>query len=422
MGRAPWGAADEGVEPLPRLGVSRSQRRLHLKGVTGRAQWNERSDGDASAASLRRAVHDRLVRIGFSRNGRGYFVTRELTKDTIRHLHRLSRREHIRQLREFVRDQRSALLEHFACGSEVEPDAIDPEVVQVRGGTPEALLFRFATQLWSVPVSQGFGRRMRFLVRDRQNGKLIGIFGLTDPVFNLSARDEWIGWSVDDRRERLVRVADAFVVGSVPPYSLLIGGKLVAALMTSREVLAAYQRRHRGVKSVISGKIKPSRLVLLTTTSALGRSSLYNRLVIPKGAHFTRIGETRGFGHFHLSGRLFERLREHLVEEGHPYAAGHRFGMGPNWRIRVVRQALQSIGLEPDGILKHGVRREVFAIPLASNFREILTGRHTHAQGSALKASDIAEFCLARWVVPRSIRDSSYRLVTRESILAAMRQ
>ena len=81
------------------------------------------------------------------------------------------------------------LMQHFANGEDVHPDAIDPELIPVRGAGLNSELFRLATLLWSVPVSKGYGRRMRYLVRDRSNGKVIGVFGLTDPVFNLRARD-----------------------------------------------------------------------------------------------------------------------------------------------------------------------------------------------------------------------------------------
>ena len=53
----------------------------------------------------------------------------------------------------------------------------------------EGDLFRAATLLWSVPVSRGYGRRMRYLVMDESNNKLIGLFALGDPVFNLKSRD-----------------------------------------------------------------------------------------------------------------------------------------------------------------------------------------------------------------------------------------
>jgi hypothetical protein len=334
----------------------------------------------------------------------------------------LSRGEQLANYRGLLDKRGQELIAHFANGVDVVPAHINPELVLVRSGTDEADLFRMATLLWSVPVSRGFGRRVRFLVRDRQNGKLIGLFGLTDAVFNLAARDDWIGWSGEDRRERLVRIMDAFVVGAVPPYAQLIGGKLVAALMSSSEVMKICQRKYRGTQSIISKEVKPSRLVLLTTTSALGRSSLYNRLRIPGGVRFERIGATRGFGHFHLSGHLFERLRSHLAALDHPYASGHRFGMGPNWRLRVVREALESIGLEADSILKHGIQREVFAAPLAVNWREVLMGKHTHVRASPLSAAAIAEYCMARWILPRSVRDGRYRTVTRDSIIDAMKR
>lgn len=371
----------------------------------------------ASAVSLRRVIHGHLVSLGFSKNCDGYFVDAELTKQKIRDLHASQRLEILEENRSFIHAHGRELIEHFATGRQVDPERIDPELVEVRSESLEGRLFRFACLLWSVPVSQGFGRRLRFLVRDRYNGRLIGLFAIGDPVFNLSARDDWIGWTHQDRCDRLVHVMDAYVVGAVPPYSQVIGGKLIAALMASKEVKEAYDRRYLGRKGVISRKRNRARLVLLTTTSALGRSSIYNRLSVPQGPHFQRIGTTKGFGHFHLSGRIFELLRGYLEATGHRYASGHRFGMGPNWRIRVARAALEGIGIDGNAILKHGVEREVYAIPLATNWREILLGTHKNVQSRVLPASDIASFCLSRWIIPRAARDKRYKKFARRRIM-----
>ena len=105
----------------------------------------------------------------------------------------------------------SRLINNFADGNEVDPNAIVPEVIEVTSDSEESRLFRFACLLWSVPVSQGFGRRIRFLIRDRQNGKLIGLFAIGDPVFNLSARDKWIGWTFEDRKTRLINIVQQFI-------------------------------------------------------------------------------------------------------------------------------------------------------------------------------------------------------------------
>lgn len=382
------------------------------------ATRDSRSGNDLpSATSLRRAIHRHLLDLGFSKNCDGYFVDAELTKQKIRDLHAAQRLQVLEQNRSFIAAHGLELARHFATGSQVDPASIDPELVEVKAESQESRLFRFACLLWSVPVSQGFGRRLRFLVRDRQNGCLIGLFALGDPVFNLSARDNWIGWTHEDRCERLVHVMDAYVVGAVPPYSQVIGGKLVAALMASAEVKKVYERKYIGREAVISKKENRARLVLLTTTSALGRSSIYNRLAIPSGARFLRIGTTKGFGHFHLSGEVFESLRGYLEATGHPYASGHRFGMGPNWRIRVARTALEMIGIDGNAILKHGVEREVYAIPVASNWQDILLGRHKNVRSCTLPASEIADFCLKRWIVPRAARDKRYKRFARRRIM-----
>ena len=374
----------------------------------------------ADGACLKQAIHSHLLNLGFSKNGSGYFVDGVLTKQKIRNLHAAQRLDILERQRAFVETHGSELAQYFASGSQIDPTSIDPELVEVLPDSLESRLFRFACLLWSVPVSQGFGRRLRFLVRDRQNGCLIGLFALGDPVFNLSARDNWIGWTHEDRRDRLVHVMDAYVVGAVPPYSQMIGGKLVAALMGSTEVKRAYERKYLARQSVIRRRNHRARLVLLTTTSALGRSSIYNRLAIPDGPRFLRIGSTKGFGHFHLHGRIFDSLRDHLVARGHPYASGHRFGMGPNWKLRVARAALEDIGINGNSILKHGIEREVYVIPLADNWKEVLSGRQKRVLSLTRSAAEISRFCLSRWIVPRSNRDKSFQNFDSGSIMTAL--
>jgi len=373
-----------------------------------------------NGSDLQIAIHEQLKKIGFTNIGKGYIIDGQLTKQRIRDLHSEKRVEVLQNNKVFIEQYGPDLVLNFATGKQVDPEAISPELIEVKSDSQESRLFRFACLLWSVPVSQGFGRRIRFLVRDKQNGKLIGLFALGDPVFNLSARDKWVGWTFEDRKDRLIHIMDAYVVGSVPPYSQLIGGKLIAALMGSKEVKEVYERKYLGRQAIISGKENRARLVLLTTTSAMGRSSLYNRLAIPNGPKFIRIGETRGFGHFHLSGEIFEQMRNYLEAIGHPYATGNRFGMGPNWKIRVARTALEKIGLDADDILNHGIAREVYAIPLAHNWQEILLGKQKNVRSCVLSASEIMEFCLNRWIVPRASRDKRYKGFARCRIMECL--
>ena len=338
-----------------------------------------------------------------------------IDKEFIRKIYKAKRTEREESEKRFLEEKAHELIHNFADGSEIRPERITPFLEEVITGTWQADLFRMATMLWSVPVSRGFGRRIRLLVWDVTTEKLIGIIALGDPVFNLRVRDNWIGWNSHDREKSLCHTMDAYILGAVPPYSSLIGGKLVAALIGSKEVVDLFKQKYGKSEGIISKELKKPRLALLTTTSALGRSSIYNRLKIQDKVVFKSIGFTDGWGHFHIPDDLFKDMKDYLEEIEHPYALGYSYGDGPNWRIRLIKEALKSVGLDKD-YLNHGIQREVYAIPLASNFREFLTAKERRLKRELLTSEEIGRYCVERWMLPRSIRNEEYLSITCEQI------
>ena len=370
---------------------------------------------------LKRKVMAQLRVLGFAVSSRGQIEPPELsTKDTIRRIHSLQRIERIKSEQNWIRTNAKRLVAHFASSEEVQPKRICPVVEEVITGQESGDLFRFASLLWSVPVSKGYGRRLRFLVRDDANGKLIGLIGLGDPVFNLRKRDEWIGWDVRGREKRLCNIMDAFVLGAVQPYSTILGGKLVAALVASKEINERFQEKYSGRVGIISEKRRVARLVLITTTSSLGRSSVYNRLKVNGSLLFQPLGYTQGFGHFQFPQKTFDLMVEILKERDHPYVdpelQGNRYGGGPNWRFRVIRAALDQIGLRQE-LLQHGIAREVYGIPLATNWREFLVGHEKKAIFNLLTVRQISDYCLSRWIVPRAERNGFDRNFDPETLI-----
>lgn len=162
-------------------------------------------------------------------------------------------------------------------------------------------------------------------------------------------------------------VKDGYIVGAVPPYNQLFGGKLVASLIGSREVCTAFDERYGDAVDIISAERKRPRLALVTVTSALGKSSIYNRMRLPGLVELVRIGQTAGWGHFHVPDQMFREMRNLLDFDGHKYANGHQYGDGPNWRLRVIRQSLKAVGMDRN-LLRHGIGREVYAMPSACNW------------------------------------------------------
>ena len=274
-------------------------------------------------------------------------------------------------------------------------------------------MFRYACLHWSIPISEGYGRRLRFLIFDESNGKLIGLFGLGDPVYSIKDRDEWIGWTAEAKAERLYHVMDAYVLGAVQPYSRLLAGKLAALAISTREVREAFARRYRGREALISKKRREPHLALITTTSALGRSSIYNRVKYRDRLVMESVGFTSGWGEFHFSDGVYEDLSEFAAKYCAPTAKNETWGTGFRNRRELVRKALSKLGFSQE-MLNHGIRRELFVVPLATNTRSFLKGKSDAPRYFNSPFQRIVKFWRKRWLLPRAERNSAYRDFDRE--------
>jgi hypothetical protein len=186
-----------------------------------------------SRKALRRLVLESLEEQGWTISGARPEPPLIRTKAELRALHAPSVAHRLERARGESKPYEERLLGCIASGADIDPNRIDPVIFPVHRGSHEERLFRYASLHWSIPVSSGYGRRLRFLLIDRHNDKLIGLIGLGDPVFNLGVRDRWIGWDLEARRQRLQQVMDAFVIGAVPPYSQLLMGKSSTASSAS---------------------------------------------------------------------------------------------------------------------------------------------------------------------------------------------
>lgn len=376
----------------------------------------------AREARLKKKLRAHLRELGFSRAADGLLVPPAMDKETYRKVHAHQRASKLEDNGKWIAAHAPKLIRHFASGADIDVPAISPRLELAPGGSKEGDLFRFASMNWRIPVSEGYGRRLRFLVWDENNGKLIGLIALGDAVFNLRARDAVIGWDHLRRKEALVHLMDAYVLGAVPPYNTLLGGKLVASLVRSSEIVKAFDEKYRDSVGVISQRQKKARLVAVTTSSALGRSSMYNRLALGGRRIFEPIGYTSGWGHFHISDALFEEFRSYLSYLKDPYADAFSFGQGPNWRIRLIKRALSHLGMEPD-LIQHGMTREVFLCTMASNAKEFLRGDHVRVRyGTLPSVAEVARMAMERWVIPRAHNRPEYMSWRAEQFMEELAQ
>jgi len=364
-----------------------------------------------TAASLRKAVLEELESLGFDWDDGCLALPEDQTKALARKLHEPSRKVELERRQEWLARTLTDYIGFFADGEEVVPERISPWLIEVREQWHREL-FRIARLTWSLPYSKGFGRRITFLIMDSSNDKLMGILRLQSPPISFPSRDRLFTYPSGQKTLLVNQTMDIHTLGSLPPYNRLLGGKLVAMAAASNEVRAAYRRKYAGRRTEMEGRVLPPHLVALTTTSAFGRSSIYNRLSYEDKAIANSLGYTEGYGTFHLL-RLYPLFREFLEERGVSTRGG--YGTGPRRKWQTMVRALSRIGLSSE-ILKHGVKREAFIFPLVENLQPYLSGRDERPFFRDLPFEDMAAYWRERWLLPRAERVDGWQAWEKDEI------
>jgi hypothetical protein len=218
-------------------------------------------------------------------------------------------------------------------------------------------------------------------------------------------------------------IADIIVCGAVPPYSDLLGGKLVAMLAASGDLVRCYRERYAGTPSIIASSMagrrteRPANLSFLGTTSLYGvRPCQYDRAAIPCELIGGRAGErvryryldrTEGFGSSQISDRTQLELSRFLAQRvGKRSRVNNLFGEGANPRMRAIRESLGAIGLPSEAILRHGQAKCVYGVHLTRNTRDYLlrldpNPDYLFDDAESPHAPRIARYWFERWVRPR---------------------
>lgn len=213
------------------------------------------------------------------------------------------------------------------------------------------------------------------------------------------------------------------VCGAIPPYNEILGGKLVALLATSPQVIHDYKERYANKASMIASRLKgeevyrPADLVYVGTTSLyyVG-SSQYNRLKIP-GSIFDsdfdvawkKLGMTIGFGTMHISKATTLSLAE-ATSDGFN-RINHVFGEGASPKMRLltmaIRELLESTNEDSKDFSKHAMSRIVYGACLAKNTTDYLMGKakkpkyYTNPSRYQEGTQRIIDYWTSRWLESR---------------------
>jgi hypothetical protein len=220
-------------------------------------------------------------------------------------------------------------------------------------------------------------------------------------------------------------VMEIITCGAVAPYNQILGGKLVAMLIASPQVVRDVKDRYDGKVSLIASGMagrairrRPT-LTLLTTSSlyAVG-SAQYNRVRIPADlvggtgeVRYERVGTTDSFGTVQFASDTLESLvAVARLANSKQRIVNHLFGEGMSPKLRSIRMALDGLGLQPDEYLRHHSPRLLYAVPLATNTLDVLLGLTRRpkyvlpSKGGVATTDEIAKHWYDRWAKSRLAR------------------
>lgn len=233
------------------------------------------------------------------------------------------------------------------------------------------------------------------------------------------------------------------VCGAIPPYNEILGGKLAALLAISPKVVFDYKKRYGKRPSEIASRMKgkkvirPANLIYVGTTSlyTVGASQ-YNRLKLPAGflrpgspeIKWQRLkvkiedeapqdedlaqGRTKGYGTLHISRVTLQALEEatHANDVLNVY---HAFGEGPSPKLRIIRQALDSL-FQPghrsatDEMSRHEMSRLVYGAWIATNGPALFKGKASEpdyyfdsSKSADEQTGEIIDYWRSRWLSSR---------------------
>ena len=250
-----------------------------------------------------------------------------------------AKRLQTKSYREFLSGFAKSAKEYSADGRDIDPREISLELREVKPGTFEARLFRWRNLVWwSMPYQKAYGRQMRFFLWDVSYGLPFGLFILQSPPLRLAARDECLRLERDRLDYWANMSMSAQRVGALPPYNDLIGGKMSTLAMMSNEVRRAYHKKYEGRATLMEERALKPDLLFVTTSSAFGKSSMYDRLRYRGGDAALYMGEMKGNGTFHMSeymiGWMYAMLQRHGVD------TSTSFGHGPSRKLKLAKRSL----------------------------------------------------------------------------------
>jgi len=258
-------------------------------------------------------------------------------------------------------------------------NAFEPIIEEVSNEDLTDLWIYFKIATSSIATSKNPGRNIRFLVKDENTQKYIGILAIGSDIYQCSVRDKEISWDCDNHGKRIENIINIWCCVGLQPLSYNTNiGKLLCSLCFSKEVIDRYNQKYN------------INIAAITTFGINGRAVQYECLPFIKF-----IGYTKGYGTNHMPNYLLQEACD-ILKSKNIEVSGYN-------KIKKWKTVMNYLNI-PDIKLKHGILRGVYIGYLdGKRSKDFLQGICSDFEiSSKLKTiKEIVEWWKIRWGINR---------------------
>ena len=258
-----------------------------------------------------------------------------------------------------------------------EIESLDPYVEIVEDPKESTKWAAVRRMIHTMDFTANPGRNVKINVKDRVSGKLLGQISLASDVTAMGVRDNYIGWTKDnkfvDGKLNNTTIASTIVCTQPLGYNFL-GGKLIAMMTTTPEVRAYWKEKYDNV------------LIAVGTTSLYGIHSQYNGIPL-----FKTLGESAGKISLKPDDKFYDPwhqwIKEHHAEwydeniTEERARNGANMGYDRNGPVSGIKQKILGKIFKECGIkanqYHHGFKRGVYFAMMYENGNEFLRNEIT---------------------------------------------
>ncbi len=256
-----------------------------------------------------------------------------------------------------------------------EIESLDPYVEIVDDPKESTKWAAVRRMIHTMDFTANPGRNVKINVKDRVSGKLLGQISLASDVTAMAVRDNFIGWTKDnkfvDGKLNNTTIASTIVCTQPLGYNFL-GGKLIAMMTTVPEVRNYWKSKYDNV------------LIAVGTTSLYGIHSQYNGIPL-----FKTLGESAGkisikpddkyYDPWHqwLKENKADWYNTHITQERERNGANmgyERNGPVSGIKQKIIQAIYKELGIKSDAY-DHGFQRGVYFAQMYENGNEFLCSK-----------------------------------------------